>query len=221
MIYLRTIRLDFLDLGPKIENLEIFEHIENLYLQYNKLSEIGNGLAMNRQLVFLALSNNQIKRIEGLSHLKQLAYLDISHNLIEAIPDVREIPANLLMLKTNGNPVQKYTKDYRKPIVLHASQLEVLDRVKVVQAEKLAYKGLIRIDVDKMVEQYRLERQEADAKERMEKDLYLDFMETKGLESRDRMMKQLDDFSKMEEFDKLQGQFTRILKDQKSKEDEN
>ena len=32
MIYLRTIRLDFLDVGPKIENLEIFEHLENLYL---------------------------------------------------------------------------------------------------------------------------------------------------------------------------------------------
>jgi len=32
MIYLRTIRLDFLDVGPNIENLEIFEHLENLYL---------------------------------------------------------------------------------------------------------------------------------------------------------------------------------------------
>lgn len=44
MIYLRTIRLDFLDVGPKIENLEIFEHLENLYLQYNKIQEIGIGL---------------------------------------------------------------------------------------------------------------------------------------------------------------------------------
>lgn len=41
MIYLRTIRLDFLDVGPNIQNLEIFEHLENLYLQYNKISEIG------------------------------------------------------------------------------------------------------------------------------------------------------------------------------------
>jgi hypothetical protein len=32
MIYLRTIRLDFLDVGPQIQNLEIFEHLENLYL---------------------------------------------------------------------------------------------------------------------------------------------------------------------------------------------
>lgn len=58
MIYLRTIRLDFLDVGPKIENLEIFEHLENLYLQYNKISEIGIGLQMNVNLIFLALHNN-------------------------------------------------------------------------------------------------------------------------------------------------------------------
>lgn len=86
MIYLRNIRLDFLDVGPKIENLEIFEHLENLYLQYNKISEIGTGLQMNVNLVFLALHNNQLKNIEGLSHLKKLAYLDLSHNLIEEVP---------------------------------------------------------------------------------------------------------------------------------------
>jgi len=44
MIYLKTIRLGFLYLGPKVENLEIFEHLENLYLQNNKISEIGRGL---------------------------------------------------------------------------------------------------------------------------------------------------------------------------------
>jgi len=86
MIYLRNIRLDFLDVGPKIENLEIFEHLENLYLQYNKISEIGIGLQMNVNLVFLALHNNQLKNIEGLGHLKKLAYLDLSHNLIEEVP---------------------------------------------------------------------------------------------------------------------------------------
>ncbi|TNV78848.1 hypothetical protein FGO68_gene2363 [Halteria grandinella] len=75
MIYLRTIRLDFLDLGPKVENLEIFEHLENLYLQHNKLNEIGHGLMHNKKLIFLALANNQIKHFEGLGHLKQLAFL--------------------------------------------------------------------------------------------------------------------------------------------------
>ena len=101
MIYLRTIRLDFLDVGPNIQNLEIFEHLENLYLQYNKLNEIGRGLEMNVNLVFLALHNNQIKRIEGLSHLKKLAFLDLSNNLIEEVPEVKScLPCeNLMILK--------------------------------------------------------------------------------------------------------------------------
>ncbi len=86
MIYLRTIRLDFLDVGPKIENLEIFEHLENLYLQFNKISEIGIGLQKNVNLIFLALHNNQIKKIEGFAHLNKLAYLDLSNNLIEELP---------------------------------------------------------------------------------------------------------------------------------------
>ena len=58
MIYLRTIRLDFLDVGPIIDNLDIFEHLENLYLQFNKLQFIGKGLSANVNLIFLALHNN-------------------------------------------------------------------------------------------------------------------------------------------------------------------
>lgn len=107
MIYLRTIRLDFLDVGPNIENLEIFEHLENLYLQYNKISEIGRGLEMNVNLVFIALHNNQIKNIEGLGHLKKLAYLDLSNNLIEELPkDLKNhLPCDSMMiLKLQGNP---------------------------------------------------------------------------------------------------------------------
>lgn len=37
MIYLKTIRLGFLNIGPKIENLEIFENLTSLYLQSNKI----------------------------------------------------------------------------------------------------------------------------------------------------------------------------------------
>jgi hypothetical protein len=37
----------------------------------------------------------------------------------------------------------------------------------------------------------------------MERDLYLDFMEEKGQESQQRMMKSLDEFAKMDEFTQL------------------
>ena len=154
--------------------------MENLYLQHNKLTTIGPGLLQNVNLVFIALHNNQIKRVEGISHLHKLAFLDISHNLIEEIPDVKEFPSdNLMILKMQGNPVT----DYRKRMVLHLPKLQELDRVKVVEAERLTYRGLIKIDVVKLIEGYRIERQDMDAKERMERDLYLDFMQDKGEES--------------------------------------
>jgi hypothetical protein len=35
---------------------------------------------------------------------------------------------------------------------MHLTKLEELDKVKVIQAERLAYKGLIRVDVDKIIE---------------------------------------------------------------------
>jgi hypothetical protein len=45
----------------------------------------------------------------------------------------------------------------------------------------------------------------------MEKELYLDFMTDKGMESQERMMKSLDEFAKMEEFESLHKQFTGVL----------
>ena len=80
MIYLKTIRLGFLNVGPKVQSVEIFEYLENLYLQNNRIQEIGTGLQMNLNLTFLALQHNQIKKLEGIKHLKILSFLDISYN---------------------------------------------------------------------------------------------------------------------------------------------
>ena len=105
-------------------------------------------------------------------------------------------------------------------MVMGLERLEDLDRVKVVQAERMAYKGLIKIDVEKLLEKYRQERAEADAKDRMEKELYLEFMEDSGVDSSQRMMKALEDFAKMDEFNELHSQFKGIMQDYKVKKDE-
>jgi hypothetical protein len=47
----------------------------------------------------------------------------------------------------------------------------------------MAYKGLVRVDVEKLLSGYKTERADKDAKEKMERELYLDFMQEKGLES--------------------------------------
>ena len=131
MIYLKTIRLGFLNLGPAIESLDIFEYVQNLYLQYNKIQEIGDGLRMNPNLEFLALQSNQIKKVEGIKHLRKLSFLDLSNNLI-AQYDVEEFPQNIMVLKMIENPCQKAIKDYRRQLVVHLPQLEDLDKIKVI-----------------------------------------------------------------------------------------
>ena len=82
-------------------------------------------------------------------------------------------------------------------------KLEEFDRIKVVQAERMAYKGLVKVDVEKLLSGYKTERADKDAKEKMERELYLDFMQEKGLESQQRMMNSLEDFAKLDEFTSL------------------
>ena len=77
----------------------------------------------------------------------------------------------------------------------------------------------MRCDVPKLLESYRIERADKDAKERMERDLYLDFMQEKGQESQQRMMKSLDEFAKMDEFTQLKQQFTDLLSEHKTQKE--
>eukprot|EP00347_Sterkiella_histriomuscorum_P021756 403332873 len=202
--------------SPKIENLDIFEHLENLYLQNNKISEIGMGLQMNTNIMFLALQHNNLRSIEGIKHLKQLSFLDISHNQIENL-DVNELPKNIMVMKVFENPFCKTQPDHRKQIVSQLEFLEELDRIKVIQAERLAYKGLIKIDVEQLLEKFRNERQMKDAKTRMEQEMYLEYMDEIGVDSSQRMLKSLEEFSKIDEYKQLHKQFQDIMSTHKEK----
>jgi hypothetical protein len=88
-------------------------------------------------------------------------------------------------------------------VVLSCGKLEELDRIKVVQAERMSYRGLIKIDVEGMLEGYRRQRAEQDAKDKVERELYIDYMEEKGEEAQQRVMKSLDEFAKLDEFESL------------------
>jgi Leucine-rich repeat (LRR) protein len=63
----KVLRLDWLDIG-RIENLDAFTHVEELYLQYN-LIEALEGLEEHDQLTFLALAGNRIREVKNLKHL--------------------------------------------------------------------------------------------------------------------------------------------------------
>ena len=61
----------------------------------------------------------------------------MSNNKIEEFPDLNLLPPNLLSLKLIGNPIEQNAHEsgklaeYRKPFVLHLTQLEDLDKVEI------------------------------------------------------------------------------------------
>lgn len=86
----------------------------------------------------------------------------------------------------NENPIEKKdSREYRKDMVMALEDLIELDKVKVIQAERLTYKGLLphfsRKKLDVMLEKFIVERDEADAKEKMEFELYVEMMDEKGV----------------------------------------
>jgi len=92
----------------------------------------------------LNLSNNRITEIDGISHLPELAFLDISSNLIESYTPEEDLPESLIILRMNENPVEKADpKEYRKKSVLALKFLTELDKIKVIEAERLFYRGLL------------------------------------------------------------------------------
>ncbi|RLN44536.1 hypothetical protein BBJ28_00024155, partial [Nothophytophthora sp. Chile5] len=96
----KVLRLDWLDIG-RIENLDAFTHVQELYLQHNLLETI-EGLDDHSQLTFLALAGNRIR---------ELKFLDLSMNYIEDF-DVRDFPSSLRILRLAGNPFTRHMPAY-------------------------------------------------------------------------------------------------------------
>ncbi|CAH0474645.1 unnamed protein product [Peronospora belbahrii] len=109
MLRKKLLRIDWLDIG-KIENLDAFTHVEELYLQYNLIETI-EGLDKHGQLKLLALAGNRIRQVKNLKHLRNLKVLDLSMNYIDMF-DVSELPPSLRVLQLAGNPFVLHTPAY-------------------------------------------------------------------------------------------------------------
>lgn len=72
LLQLKTLRLQGLDLGPTVECLELFENLESLYLDMNKLQFLTiNSFQFNVKLLNLNLSRNKIMKVHGsIKHLE-------------------------------------------------------------------------------------------------------------------------------------------------------
>jgi hypothetical protein len=78
----KILRLDWLNIG-RIENLDAFTHVQELYLQHNLLECVEN-LDDHTELRFLALAGNRIRKIEGLRHLDKVRSIEVLiFNIIE------------------------------------------------------------------------------------------------------------------------------------------
>ncbi|KAJ0392257.1 hypothetical protein P43SY_002900 [Pythium insidiosum] len=105
----KVLRLDWMNVC-KIENLEAFTHIQELYLQHNVIEEI-EGLDDHNELTFLALGGNRIRTVQNLRHLPKLKFLDLSNNCIEDF-DIQEFPPSLVILRLAGNPFVRHMPAY-------------------------------------------------------------------------------------------------------------
>ena len=110
-------------------------------------------------LQFLSLAKNKLTDIANLNHLVALQFLDLSDNQIEAVSDLNQLPSNLLSLKLKGNPIEQQASEsgrlaaYRKPFVLHLTQLEDLDKLEIVAAERMSYLGTLprSVNIEEML----------------------------------------------------------------------
>ena len=86
----------------EINNLVIYEKLEEIYLQRNLITKIEN-LEFSKNLIILSLHYNGITEIIGLKHLKNLKILDLSENSILKF-GLDEIPSSLEFLYLYFNP---------------------------------------------------------------------------------------------------------------------
>lgn len=125
----------------EINNLVIYEKLEELYLQRNYITVIEN-LEYSNNLEILSLHFNNIKEIKGISHLSNLKILDLSENFIINF-DIQNIPKNVEFLYLYENP---FFKDldlikYRYDCVNYFTNIVILDSLQVTDRERLVFYG--------------------------------------------------------------------------------
>jgi Leucine-rich repeat (LRR) protein len=105
---IRRLRLENLGIGST-DNLEWYSQVTHIYLQHNKIKEMGDVWLFMGNLEFLAMFDNQIEKMENLKDCSSLKMLDLRNNKISRI-DVSELPKSLQFLFLQGNDDLKLEK---------------------------------------------------------------------------------------------------------------
>jgi len=134
----------------RIDNLVIYEKLEELYLQRNNINTIEK-LDYSINLQILSLHGNNIKVINGIKHLVNLKILDLSENLIQSF-DIQSIPKSIEYLYMFHNPFFDDEFDlvkYRYDCINYFGNLFVLDSLEIKDRERLLYYGRNNFDKHK------------------------------------------------------------------------
>ena len=124
----------------KIDNLNKYVNLKELYLNKNYITEI-RGLDNLINLQVLNLSSNIIEKIENIKHLKNLEILDLTNNNIK-IFEIKEIPENIIFIYCYYNPFfDKFEKldyfKYRSQLIVNCEKIERIDKLDIKDRERL------------------------------------------------------------------------------------
>lgn len=108
------------------------------------------------------------------------------------------MPENLLALKLQGNPLvtegaNKFT--YRRDFILALENLEELDRLKVLPAERLNYQGLLpKVKIMNLLTDLELKTQQDESYLRLEIEIQQERQADLGKSSKEVMIESLEEF---------------------------
>merc|ERR1712166_78921 len=122
----------------KIEHLDRWaKRLQILYLQGNIIEKIEN-IGRLRELIYLNLCLNNVKKIHGLDQCEALEKLDLTCNFVADPLEMENLQANkrLKELYVIGNPMTD-VDGWRDFTVATLPQLETIDGTKITRAERI------------------------------------------------------------------------------------
>ncbi|XP_051237082.1 leucine-rich repeat-containing protein 9 isoform X1 [Dicentrarchus labrax] len=122
----------------QVEGLEGLHRLRELGLDRNRIKALAeNSFIAQNVLLELHLAENRIRELNHLDPLTELRKLFLGMNKLQEITelDKLEVLPSLMELSVVGNPVAKNSL-HRPAVVLHLSQLQVLDGVMVTLEER-------------------------------------------------------------------------------------
>ncbi len=128
-------------------NFDMFENLEALWLTDNRLTEI-KGLDANFRIKILCCGKNRITTLEGssISKMKFLETLYLNNNKLKNLDLVLSNLKNFSFLKNLnlfGNPVAE-EPEYRPRVIYVIKSLEIFDRHKVTDMEKMKCEQIVK-----------------------------------------------------------------------------